>query len=135
MTWDTQITVTRKSLSLLIGRRIPLDEWMLISSLRETSSTGTEPRTQHFWNPVDENYGVYLNCTISPSDLQAYMVASKKYLSKALWLALVEAENTPYDVCVKKYGNNFLVDMMRDVLSKINVPSHCNAEHVAYWSD
>lgn len=63
---DVQITVTRDSLSLLINRPIPLEEWVLISALRETSSVYSEPDTQHFWNPVDNNYGVYRLSTIGP---------------------------------------------------------------------
>ena len=131
---DVQITVTRDSLSLLIGRPIPLEEWILISALRETSSVYSEPDTQHFWNSVDNNYGVYRLSTIGPSDLQAYMVASKKYLSKALWLALVDSQKS-YEECVAKYGKDYHSPMMREVLSKIEVPSHPSTTHVAYWSD
>jgi hypothetical protein len=61
------------------------------------------------------------------------MVASKKYLSKALWLALVESQSS-YDNCIAKYGKDYHGPMMSEVLSKIEVPSYPSAEHVAYWS-
>jgi len=126
--YDTQISVTRQSLSLLIGREIPLDEWMLISSLGDTSSLGVEPGTKHFWNSVDKVHGVSLVCTISPSDLQAYMVASKKYLSKALWKKLVDSQENE-----DNNEDTDLADTMTQLLKEIDVPSHCSSSHVAYW--
>ena len=131
--WDTQISVTRESLSILCGREIPLEEWMLISSLNDTSSLGQEDGTEHFWNAVDQNFGVYHICTIGPSDLQAYMVASKKYLSKPLWKKLVDADKQDYEECMEKYDNeDYFGDMMRDVLKEIDVPSHCGGIHISY---
>lgn len=131
--WDTQISVTRESLSLLCGREIPLEEWMLISSLLDTSSWGSEEGTEHFWNAVDENFGTYHICTISPSDLQAYMVASKKYLSKPLWKKLVESQEMGHEECMDKYDTeDYLGIQMREILKEIDVPSHCGGIHISY---
>jgi hypothetical protein len=116
--FDTQIDVTRESLSLLCRRDIPLDEWMLISSLANTSSSLSEPGTQHFWNSVDNTFGVYLVSTIGFCELQAYMVASKKYLSKHLWKKLVDSQAISQEACIEKYGKeNYLGDMMSDLLN------------------
>jgi len=131
--WDTQISVTRESLSMLVNRDIPLDEWMLVSSLCDTSSLGIEPGTKDFWNPIDECHGVPGVSTISPSDLQAYMIPSKKYLSKALWKKLVDSQKGSHEDFVKKYGKEYLENIMSEVLSEIDVPSHCSSSHIAYW--
>jgi hypothetical protein len=88
---ETNIMVTRESLGLLIGREVDYHEWMLISSLRGTSSSGIcEEGTEDFpMNAHGEK--PYSYCHIDRDELKAYMVASKKYLGNKEWITLVSA--------------------------------------------
>ena len=92
---ETHLTVSRKSLGLIIGREIDYDEWMLISSLRGTSSFGIEKGTGNF---PDNAHGEkpYDVCTINRDELKAYMAGSKKYLGNAEWNALTYAMHKSY---------------------------------------
>jgi hypothetical protein len=87
---ETHLTVTRESLGLIIGREIDHHEWMLISSLRNTSSWSAEPGSKDIpLNAHGEKPFMYSH--IERDELKAYMVASKKYLGTIEWNALVSA--------------------------------------------
>lgn len=148
------LTVSRESLGLLIGREIDYHEWMLISSLRGTSSFGIEKGAEGFpLNAHGEH--VYALCTIDRDELKAYMAASKKYLGNTEWAALVSAMDYSwqYEQNVEKSyeeasgrGTGFPgtlsdqlykewllsknikfktpADVVRDVLKEITIPSH-----------
>jgi len=158
---ETHITLSREALGLLINREVDLHEWMLISSLRNTSSFGIEagtrdmPENAHGEKP-------YALCTIERDELKAYMAASKKYLGNIEWNALVSAmhftseyENDVEKVYEKATGRGtgmpcsraeqaykeWLVskeikfkspaDVVRNLLEKITIPSHFMGKYIS----
>jgi len=157
---QANLTVSRESLGLLIGREVDYDEWMLISSLRGTSSFGIEKGTENFpENAHGEN--VYALCTIDRDELKAYMAASKKYLGNKEWAAIVSAmeaswqyeqdtekayeeasgrgtgmPGTRSDQLYKEWllSNDIKfkspADVVRDLLKEITIPSHFMGKYI-----
>jgi hypothetical protein len=157
---DTHITLTREALGLLAGVDVDYHQWMLVSSLRGTSSFGAEPGTGHL---PDNAHGEkpYKFCTIDRDELKAFLAAHRKYLGNTEWNALVSAMEISwqYEQDVEKayteqtglgtgsYGSTFekrykefLVskgitfkgpaDVVRDVLKHTPIPPHFMGKYI-----
>ena len=118
--YDTVITVTRRSLGILLERDISYDEWHLACLRRNCVCTGSEPgvpkdileRFQVVWHMV----------TFTADELQCYMAPGLKMLSNGLWRTLVRSQTIDEAEYIEEFGH--LDNYYESVMSIIKLNLH-----------
>lgn len=121
--YDTVITVTKNSLSYLIGRPIGIYEWSLVCRRKDCLSCGRD---------ID---GLFKETTFTANDLDCYMIGSQRFLSKDLWRKLVDSQNIDEGSFVNKYGSqeDYYLLVIQDICGQDDEAKSTPDSFKSFW--